>query len=79
MSKWGYKTFYIEESEWSWSHLSSIVDAVITAVTIVVVAVPEGLPLAVTLALAYSMIKMMKDQNLVRYLAACRCNFFILA
>jgi len=52
-------------------HLTNIVEAIITAVTIVVVAVPEGLPLAVTLALAYSMMKMMKDQNLVRYLAAC--------
>ena len=35
-------------------------------VTIVVVAIPEGLPLAVTMALAYSMKKMMKDQNFVR-------------
>lgn len=36
------------------------------AVTIVVVAVPEGLPLAVTISLAYSMKKMMKDNNFVR-------------
>jgi Ca2+-transporting ATPase len=41
------------------------------AVTIVVVAVPEGLPLAVTLTLAYSMRKMMADKSLVRRLAAC--------
>lgn len=41
------------------------------AVTIVVVAVPEGLPLAVTLSLAYSMKKMMNDQALVRHLKAC--------
>lgn len=41
------------------------------AVTIVVVAVPEGLPLAVTLTLAYSMRKMMADKSLVRHLAAC--------
>lgn len=41
------------------------------AVTIVVVAVPEGLPLAVTLTLAYSMRKMMADKSLVRKLAAC--------
>ena len=41
------------------------------AVTIVVVAVPEGLPLAVTISLAYSMRKMMKDNNFVRVLAAC--------
>ncbi|KAJ6742022.1 CATION TRANSPORTING ATPASE [Salix viminalis] len=41
------------------------------AVTIVVVAVPEGLPLAVTLTLAYSMRKMMMDKALVRRLSAC--------
>lgn len=43
----------------------------IFAVTIVVVAVPEGLPLAVTISLAYSMSKMIKDNNFVRILAAC--------
>ncbi|KAA8535833.1 hypothetical protein F0562_030847 [Nyssa sinensis] len=41
------------------------------AVTIVVVAVPEGLPLAVTLTLAYSMRKMMADKALIRRLSAC--------
>lgn len=39
--------------------------------TIIVVAVPEGLPLAVTLTLAYSMHKMMDDRALVRNLSAC--------
>ena len=43
----------------------------IFAVTIIVVAVPEGLPLAVTISLAYSMGQMMKDNNFVRVLAAC--------
>jgi magnesium-transporting ATPase (P-type) len=38
------------------------------AVTILVVAIPEGLPLAVTLSLAVSVGKMMKDNNLVRRL-----------
>ena len=41
---------------------------VITGVTVVVVAVPEGLPLAVTLALAFSVRRMLDDNNLVRYL-----------
>ncbi|MEW5311473.1 MAG: hypothetical protein WDW38_003186 [Sanguina aurantia] len=41
------------------------------AITIIVVAVPEGLPLAVTISLAYSMKKMMLDNNFVRVLAAC--------
>ncbi|KAL8859356.1 MAG: hypothetical protein Q9178_004034 [Gyalolechia marmorata] len=43
----------------------------IVAVTIVVVAVPEGLPLAVTLALAFATTRMMRDNNLVRLLRAC--------
>jgi Ca2+-transporting ATPase len=43
----------------------------IVTVTIVVVAVPEGLPLAVTLALAFATTRMLKDNNLVRHLKAC--------
>ena len=43
----------------------------IVSVSIVVVAVPEGLPLAVTLSLAYATIRMIKDNNLVRVLKAC--------
>jgi calcium-translocating P-type ATPase len=48
-----------------------VIKAFIMGVTIVVVAVPEGLPLAVTLSLAYSTQKMMTDNNLIRVLAAC--------
>ncbi|KAI9283425.1 PMCA-type calcium-translocating P-type ATPase [Sporodiniella umbellata] len=51
--------------------VANIMDIVIVVVTIVVVAVPEGLPLAVTLALAYATQRMLKDNNLVRVLAAC--------
>lgn len=43
----------------------------ITAITVVVVAVPEGLPLAVTLSLAYATKRMTKDNNLVRHLQSC--------
>uniref|UniRef100_A0A3B5ME67 Calcium-transporting ATPase n=1 Tax=Xiphophorus couchianus TaxID=32473 RepID=A0A3B5ME67_9TELE len=43
----------------------------IIGVTVLVVAVPEGLPLAVTISLAYSVKKMMTDNNLVRHLDAC--------
>ncbi|KAK0130414.1 hypothetical protein ONS96_000934 [Cadophora gregata f. sp. sojae] len=43
----------------------------IVSVTVVVVAVPEGLPLAVTLALAFATTRMLKDNNLVRVLRAC--------
>lgn len=39
--------------------------------SIVVIAVPEGLPLAVTISLAYSVGKMKDENNLVRFLAAC--------
>ena len=41
------------------------------AVTLIVVAVPEGLPMAVTLSLAYSMSRMFKTNNLVRKMHAC--------
>eukprot|EP00051_Salpingoeca_urceolata_P001296 m.39842 g.39842 ORF g.39842 m.39842 type:complete len:1317 (-) comp11313_c0_seq1:125-4075(-) len=52
-------------------HWSEILDFVIVGITVLVVAVPEGLPLAVTLSLAFSVKKMMKDNNLVRVLASC--------
>lgn len=49
----------------------AFMDILIVAVTIIVVAVPEGLPLAVTLALAFATTKMLKENNLVRILRAC--------
>ncbi|KAL9546507.1 hypothetical protein MBANPS3_006634 [Mucor bainieri] len=51
--------------------VQQVMGILIVVVTIVVVAVPEGLPLAVTLALAYATQRMLKDNNLVRVLAAC--------
>ncbi|KAG0314205.1 hypothetical protein BGZ97_009533 [Linnemannia gamsii] len=51
--------------------IQKLVDILIACVTVVVVAVPEGLPLAVTLALAFATTRMLKDNNLVRVLAAC--------
>ena len=56
---------------WLSSDWSAMVDAFTTGVAILVLAIPEGLPLAVTIALAYSVKKMMKDNNLVRHLSAC--------
>lgn len=44
------------------------VNAFILAVTVVVVAIPEGLPMAVTIALAYSVQKMKDEHNLVKHL-----------
>ena len=44
---------------------------IILGITVIVVAIPEGLPLAVTLSLAFSVKKMLKDNNLVRKMEAC--------
>jgi magnesium-transporting ATPase (P-type) len=50
---------------------NGVINAFILSVTIVVVAIPEGLPLAVTISLAYSTKKMYSDQCFIRVLAAC--------
>ncbi|KAK6151151.1 hypothetical protein DH2020_016083 [Rehmannia glutinosa] len=57
--------------KWSGDDAMELLEYFAIAVTIVVVAVPEGLPLAVTLSLAFAMKKMMNDKALVRHLAAC--------
>ena len=49
----------------------NFVSIIIITLTVVVIAVPEGLPLAVTLALAFATTRMLKDNNLVRRLRAC--------
>mmetsp|Transcript_18345 Transcript_18345/g.27311 ORF Transcript_18345/g.27311 Transcript_18345/m.27311 type:complete len:932 (+) Transcript_18345:1-2796(+) len=51
--------------------LREILEFFIISITIIAVAVPEGLPLAVTISLAYSMKQMYKDNNFVRHLRAC--------
>jgi Ca2+-transporting ATPase len=56
---------------WSWDALRLALNYFIVAISIIAVAVPEGLPLAVTISLAYSMGKMMDDNNFVRHLSAC--------
>ena len=56
---------------WTADDTRLIVQAFLIGITVVVVAIPEGLPLAVTLSLAYSVKKMMQDNNLVRKLHAC--------
>ena len=50
---------------------SEILHFIIISITVLVVAVPEGLPLAVTISLAFSVKKMLNDNNLVRHLHAC--------
>lgn len=51
--------------------IAYVLQTLMIAVTLVVVAVPEGLPMAVTLSLAYSMRRMLKTNNLVRKMHAC--------
>lgn len=51
--------------------LAHTLNTLMIAVTLIVVAVPEGLPMAVTLSLAYSMRSMLKTNNLVRKMHAC--------
>lgn len=51
--------------------LSFLLQTVMIAVTLIVVSVPEGLPMAVTLSLAYSMRRMLRTNNLVRKMHAC--------
>lgn len=76
--------YAIEERSFSLADFQYFINFLIIGVTVLVVAVPEGLPLAVTLSLAYSVKKvgfisqggtrefqMMKDNNLVRHLDAC--------
>ncbi|XP_061571232.1 plasma membrane calcium-transporting ATPase 1 isoform X1 [Cololabis saira] len=68
-------TFWIQNLPWIKDctpiYIQFFVKFFIIGVTVLVVAVPEGLPLAVTISLAYSVKKMMKDNNLVRHLDAC--------
>lgn len=48
------QTFVIDEKPWKATYVNNLVKHLIIGVTVLVVAVPEGLPLAVTLSLAYS-------------------------
>uniref|UniRef100_A0A4W4FGL6 Calcium-transporting ATPase n=1 Tax=Electrophorus electricus TaxID=8005 RepID=A0A4W4FGL6_ELEEL len=68
-------TFWVQGLPWEQTctpvYIQFFVKFFIIGVTVLVVAVPEGLPLAVTISLAYSVKKMMKDNNLVRHLDAC--------
>ncbi|XP_019192560.1 PREDICTED: putative calcium-transporting ATPase 13, plasma membrane-type [Ipomoea nil] len=66
----GHKEFIGSKTEAS-DILNSVLFIIAAAVTIVVVAIPEGLPLAVTLNLAVSMKRMMRDNAMVRKLSAC--------
>ncbi|MEE0979487.1 MAG: calcium-translocating P-type ATPase, PMCA-type [Muribaculaceae bacterium] len=64
--------YFVNVAEFDWiPFLAYLLQTLMVAVTLVVVAVPEGLPMAVTLSLAYSMRRMLKTNNLVRKMHAC--------
>ena len=66
------QTYYLLDNYSVWSGLAKdIFQSIILCITIIVVAIPEGLPLAVTLSLSFSVKKMMDDNNLVRHMPAC--------
>ena len=68
----GRVVMYVTSTPFEWmSFMAYLLQTFMIAVTLVVVSVPEGLPMAVTLALAYSMRRMLKTNNLVRKLHAC--------
>ncbi|MDE6192871.1 MAG: calcium-translocating P-type ATPase, PMCA-type [Muribaculaceae bacterium] len=63
---------YFVSNSFEWvDFITYLLQTLMIAVTLVVVAVPEGLPMAVTLSLAYSMRRMLKTNNLVRKMHAC--------
>jgi Ca2+-transporting ATPase len=63
--------YLITEDFSTFDFLLYLLQTIMIAVTLIVVAVPEGLPMAVTLSLAYSMRRMLKNNNLVRKMHAC--------
>lgn len=63
--------FMLTEHYSTMTFIAYCLQTVMIAVTLIVVAVPEGLPMAVTLSLAYSMRRMLKTNNLVRKMHAC--------
>ncbi|XP_027349218.1 calcium-transporting ATPase 4, plasma membrane-type-like isoform X3 [Abrus precatorius] len=65
------KALHGKFASWSSDDAMKLLDYFAISVTIIVVAVPEGLPLAVTLSLAFAMKKLMNDKALVRHLSAC--------
>ena len=64
--------FLINMVEFDWLRfVTFFLQTIMIAVTLLVVSIPEGLPMAVTLSLAYSMRRMLKTNNLVRKMHAC--------
>ena len=69
--KFSIEQYGIEGRGWRGTDGPQFLRFFINGLTVLVVAIPEGLPLAVTIALAFSVKKMLKDNNLVRHLHSC--------
>ncbi|KAK9178131.1 hypothetical protein WN943_027321 [Citrus x changshan-huyou] len=67
----GEKVIHNEFTDWSSADALTLIDYLAVVVTLIDVAVPEGLPLAVILSLAFAVKKLMNDGALVRHLSAC--------
>jgi Ca2+ transporting ATPase len=70
-----YVRFFIElgtgSITWSNSMINDLIHFVILGITVLVLAIPEGLPLAVTISLAYSISEMQEEKNMVKRMHAC--------
>ena len=67
----GWNSFDFSSGDFWIDFVSYLLKTIMIAVTLVVVAVPEGLPMSVTLSLAFSMRKLMKSNTLPRTMHAC--------
>ena len=67
--------FYIDKDNYHsydvYDHIIKLVEIFLISINLLIVAVPEGLPLTVTITLAYSVNKMIRDNNLVKNLYSC--------
>ena len=64
--------YFLHDPTFNWMEFGAyFLQTIMIAVTLVVCSVPEGLPMAVTLSLAYSMRRMLRSNNLVRRMHAC--------
>lgn len=65
---------FIQQTAWQASYINGLIEAIIISLTLIIVALPEGLPLAVMIVQAYSSKAMAKEHCLVRQLAACEVS-----
>jgi P-type Ca2+ transporter type 2B len=68
-----------KQEYFSLNDIGKIINFLIIGFTVLDIAIPEGLPLCVTIALAYSIKKMLNDNNFVRHLQACETMGFIIS